>query len=198
LSPTPSPIKANRASQHRPASAADSTNATEERSPSPTATNVSTTSTLTESALASHNADDSPPTRRNRRTVPHLATPSAPHRDAQGQPSVSHAVPNVTRRAGPSNLPATHSPMVTMSSTFTLSSSAVPRGTISSMVGSPLSSDIEDLLRAVGKEGDDSRKALHQIFQFTGRALWVDSVMEQLNLAEGTAKALVGLMLNIA
>jgi hypothetical protein len=73
----------------------------------------------------------------------------------------------------------------------------LPRGIISRTVGSLLSGDVEDLMSAVGRGNDEHREVLREIYHLTGRALWVDAVMTKLDLAEGTAKALVGLMLKI-
>ena len=193
LSPTPSPIKATSANQRHYASSTYSTNAARERSPSPTATAISSVSSLTESALADHNSDDTPaamPTHRHKRPALHLATSLAQSnsRDGDSQPSPLRTAPPVIVNSPP---------LLTLLSTVTLSASALPRGTISRTVGSPLSGDVEDFMSAVGRGNDEHREVLREIYQLTGRALWVDEVMTKLNLAEGMAKALVGLMLNI-
>jgi hypothetical protein len=78
----------------------------------------------------------------------------------------------------------------------TLSSSTVTPGAISGIRGSQLLSDVEDFMSAVNKGGEEDREKLREIYHYTGRALWVNAVMEKFSLAEGTAKALVSLMMN--
>jgi len=65
------------------------------------------------------------------------------------------------------------------------------QGTISRTVGSLLSGDVEDLMSAVCRGNDEHCEVLQEIYHLTGRALWVDAVMTKLDLAEGTAKALM-------
>jgi hypothetical protein len=71
-------------------------------------------------------------------------------------------------------------------------------GTISGVIGSSLPNLIEDLMKDIGKGGTDDREVFRDIYLFTGRALWESSLTERVGLSLGSAKAMVGLMSNIA
>lgn len=78
----------------------------------------------------------------------------------------------------------------------TLSSTAAS-GTISRVSGSHLPDDIEEFMKDIGKGGTAERELVRDIYLFTGRALWESSITGRIGLSSGSAKALVGLMLNI-
>ena len=79
---------------------------------------------------------------------------------------------------------------------MTLSSTAAS-GTISRVSGSRLPDDIEEFMKDIGKGGTAERELVRDIYLFTGRALWESSITGRIGLSSGSAKALVGLMLNI-
>ncbi|KIM74382.1 hypothetical protein PILCRDRAFT_14527 [Piloderma croceum F 1598] len=193
LSPPSSPINTSRSSQRRyPASAAHSSGAGRDRTSSPTLSSGSTVTSLTESAITRHAEEFMPstPKQRSRRSVGQasLSTSHTSH-DAQAQPFTTLPGPSLGGNT------ITHLPTLTLSSTVTLSSSTATLGGISAITGSRLSSDVEEFMGAINKGSNEDREALREIYHFTGRALWVNVVRVKFSLAEGTAKALVGLMM---
>jgi hypothetical protein len=55
-------------------------------------------------------------------------------------------------------------------------------GAISGIRGSRLSSDVEAFMSAINKGGDAVREKLREIYHYTGRAIWVNAVMEKFSL----------------
>jgi hypothetical protein len=122
------------------------------------------------------------------------------------QPTAHEAPPTVPRNAAPSASPTTPLDVqtsgllpssLTLSSTVTVLSPGIS-GTISGVTGSHLPGVVEEFMKDIGKGGDGERETVRDIYLFTGRAHWESRLTERLMLSSGSAKALVGLLSNIA
>lgn len=60
-----------------------------------------------------------------------------------------------------------------------------------------LSDDVKGFLFTIGKDSASDHEVIRDIYYLVGRALWETTVAVRLELNGGTAKALVGLMLNV-
>ncbi|KIM77840.1 hypothetical protein PILCRDRAFT_11730 [Piloderma croceum F 1598] len=187
MSPPSSPVKgAGVVAQQHFASLARAPKVRMECPPS-TSSSISTASSLTESALAYHTHDSSPPTPRAKSRRTHTSAQPPSH---AALPATLHKTPIKVQTT--SLLPSS----LTLSSTVTLSSPVVS-GTISGVTGSSLPNVVEDFMKDIGKGGTDDHEIVRDIYLFTGRALWESSIMERVGLSLGSAKALVGLMSSI-
>ena len=196
ISPPSSPIKWAGPSQHHPASFANTVKTRMEHPPLPALSGVSTTTSLTEWAAASHTQDSPPPTPkvkvRRAHTSTHSPSQAAPPSTVHDtKPTAWHTTP---LDAGLSSLlPA----LLALSSTVTLSS-PVASGIISRVAGSYLPNVVEEFMKDIGKGSAGECEIICDIYLFTGRALWESSFIGRIRLSSGSAKALVGLLLNIA
>jgi hypothetical protein len=186
MSPPSSPVKGAGVAQQHFTSLVRAPKVRMERPPS-TSSSISTVSSLTESALAYHTHDVSPPTPRAKSRRTHTSAQPPSH---AALPAALHKTPIEVQTT--SLLPSS----LTLSSTVTLSSPVVS-GTISGVTGSSLPNVVEDFMKDIGKGGIDDREIVRDIYLFTGRALWESSIMERVGLSLGSAKALVGLMSGI-
>lgn len=168
--------------------------------PSPTLSTVSTTSSLTQSAIVSHNQHSVPPSskaRMHHAPIPaHSKGPTAPSSLVDNtNPSASSTELSTIQpgRSFRQQLPA----LLTLSSTMTLSQTMTP-GAISQVRGSLLPKEIEDFMTDIGRDDSEAREVVRDIYLFTGRSLWEGSITGRMGLSPGSAKALVSLMSTIS
>lgn len=192
LSPLLSPIKQAGTSQQHPVPFTNAPTTSMECPPSPASLILSTATSLTESSQTTYTQDCTPLTPNMKSHHTHMLTHSKPHAATSSACNANTTKLQTTPR--PSNiLPAS----LTLSSTVTLSSSSLIAGTILAIPGSHLPSVIEKLMKNIGK-GSSECEVIRNIYLFTVRVLWESSIMERIRLSLDSAKALVGLMLNIA
>lgn len=167
LRPPSSPIKAAHSHHERPTSV-NPLRIARSPSPTPSSSSISTVSSLTVSALATHEI---------------MSTPK--HRGSQSTHCFPkpHAVPSTTGRS--STVKATQPTRSTLEIVRTVDGA------------SPLSVDVKEFMYSIGKDTASNHDVIREIYNFTGRALWETTVGVRLDLNSGTAKALAGLMLNI-
>ena len=82
-----------------------------------------------------------------------------------------------------------------MSSTVTVSAAAIaltPTGVANA--SGPLSEEIREFMVSIGKDTDRNHDVIRDIYSYTGRALWENTLIIRLCLNSGTSRALVGLM----
>ena len=176
LCPPSSPVKATRSRHERPTSVNTPSHIT--RSASPTTSSISSVSSLTMSALAAHEIMS------NRSSQ---STQSFPKPQAARSTTRSTTGRSTTIKAT-QPLPSATKPPV-MESSPALARTANSAG--------PLSEDVKEFMASIGKNSASDHDVIREIFNFTGRALWETTLAVRLKLNSGTAKALVGLMLNI-
>jgi hypothetical protein len=194
MSPPSSPMKRAGPSQQK--SRSTDTPKAHMMPPSPTLSTVSTMSSLTQSTITCHNRQSTPPPSKARM---HPACTSAHSKRPAALPSLVDDAKSPASSTMPPNAQPGHPSrqqlptLLTLSSTVTLSQT-MASGTISQARGGLLPKDIEDFLTDIGKGDSEAREVVHDIYLFTGRALWEGSITGRMGLSSGSAKALVSLM----
>jgi hypothetical protein len=147
---------------------------------------ISSTSSLTDTALI---ADEAPPTPTHHSHSGCLPPITAIHFGDQ-MPTAGQAAQPLPRSIFPN--------LLTMSSTVTLSAAATAQSpTVVANASGPLSEEVRDFMVSIGKDTVGNHDMVQEIYDYIGRALWESSIMWCLPLNQGTAKALVSLMVAV-